>query len=334
MKARALEAEDLSALAELRLDGIRRFPQAFLLTEAEARESDANLLGWITSGNALGLYDGKRLIGFAGLRAMGFSMAEHRAHLGPFYVAPDHHGTGAADTLLTFACNLARTRGAQQVELYVATPNTRARNFYARHGFAVMGQVPRAVIQNDETVDDLFMVRDLTKDLPSPGPDGLRRLGPGDWRAFRTVRLEMLEEAPEFFGSTYAEWAAKAPDQIMAWLDTIHLFAQVSGGRALATAGWYRKPGAVQAHRAGVIAVYTTPEARGRGLASALLSALEKDACENGVSQFELSVGDNNPAARAAYSASGYKLIGTIPRALNYSGTLVDQHEMVKPLTA
>ncbi len=334
MKARALAAEDLSALAELRLDGIRRFPQAFLLTEAEARESDANLLGWITSGNALGLFDGKRLIGFAGLRAMGFSMAEHRSHLGPFYVAPDHHGTDAADTLLAFACDLARSRGALQVELYVASPNRRARNFYARNGFVVRGQAPRAVIQDGAYIDDFFMVCDLTIDRPEPGSDGLRRLGPGDWRVFRTIRLEMLQEAPEFFGSTHAEWAEKTPDQIMAWLENIHLFAQVSGGRALATAGWYRKPGAVQAHRAGVIAVYTTPEARGRGLASALLSALEDDARANNITQLELSVGDNNPAARAAYAASGYKLIGTIPQALNYSGTLVDQHEMAKPLTA
>lgn len=330
--ARALEAEDLSALAELRLDGIRRYPNAFLLTEAEARESDARLMDWIMSGNALGLFAGKRLIGFAGLRAMGFSMAEHRAHLGPFYVAPDHHGSGAADDLLELCCDTALQRGATQVELYVAVPNARARHFYARHGFRVIGTYPSAVIQDGMPIDDFAMVRDLARDVAQPGPDGTRRLGPGDWRAFRAIRLEMLQEDPDFFGSTHAEWAARAPDEIMAWLENIHLWAEVSGGRILATAGWHRLSGAVQAHRASVICVYTTPEARGRGLAAALLSALEDDALGHGITQCELNVGDNNPVAFAAYRASGYRQIATIPNALNYSGTFVDQHEMMKPL--
>lgn len=334
LTATTLNAEHLSVLAELRLDGIRRFPDAFLLTEAEARESDANLLGWLTSGNALGLFAGKQLIGFCGVRPMGFSMAEHRAHLGPFYVLPEHHGTGAAGTLLSHACEVAHARGATQLELFVADPNTRARAFYANHGFRIMGHIPCAVIESGTRIDDHFMVRDLTRDPPQPGPDGLRRLGPGDWRAFRAIRLEMLKEAPEFFGSTHAEWATKAPDEIMEWLEKIRLWAHVSDGRVLATAGWARVPGAVCSHRASVICVYTTPEARGSGLAGDLLTALEEDAHAQGVVQLELCVGANNPAARAAYMASGFTLMGTTPRALNYLGTFVDQYEMVKPIDA
>jgi ribosomal protein S18 acetylase RimI-like enzyme len=333
MKVRVLQAEDLSTLAELRLEGIRLFPDAFLLTQEEARKSDSNLLGWITSGNAFGVFDGAQLVGFAGLRGMAFSMAEHRAHLGPFYVTPSHQGTGSADALIHHVMDVARDRRATQVELFVATQNTRARHFYARHGFRVTGPVPRAVIYEDgRASDDYFMVRDLTQTLPEPGPDGLRRLGPGDWRAFRAIRLEMLQNDPQNFGSTHAEWAAKAPDVIMAWLANIHLWAQVSSGRVLATAGWAPNGGDVERHRASVLAVYTTPDARGRGLATKLLAALENDARAHAIIQLELHVGANNPAARAAYEASGFTLMGTTPRALNYLGTFVDQYEMVKPI--
>ena len=206
------------------------------------------------------------------------------------------------------------------------------RAFYGKNGFRVKGRVPRAVIQDGVVSDDDFMVCDVTNPLPQPGPDGLRRLGPGDWRAFRVIRLEMLEDAPNFFGSSLADWSSKAPDQIMEWLESIHLWAEVSGGRVSATAGWSAQQGPVLRHRANVIAVYTTPEARGRGLSTRLLAALEEDARSEGIRQLELSGGANNPVAEAAYRGAGYKRVGTTPRALNYSGEFVDQHEMVKEL--
>ncbi|MBF9043701.1 GNAT family N-acetyltransferase [Rhodobacterales bacterium HKCCE4037] len=332
MTARVLQDDDLKALAALRLEGIRLFPQAFLLTEAEALEGEGRLRDWVAGGGAIGLFEDDHLIGFAGLRRIGVSMAAHRAQVGPFYVTPAHHGTGAADRLLSQVCDTARGSGASQLELHVAAPNTRARAFYARHGFRVTGTLPRAIIQNGTAIDDLLMVRDLTADLPQPGPDGLRRLGPGDWRAFRDVRLEMLLNAPRSFGSTHADWAKKAPDEIMNWLETIHLWAEIGDGRVLSCAGWSAGLGAVVSHRGTVIAVYTRPEVRGRGLANSVLAALEDDARAHGVTQLELSVGLDNAAAQATYEGCGYRRMGTIPDALNYSGNLVDQYEMVKTI--
>ena len=118
----------------------------------------------------------------------------------------------------------------------------------------------------------------------------------------------------------------------MSWLCKIHLWAHVIDGRVLATAGWVPISGAVLRHRASGICVYTTPEARGRGLVANLLDALEKDARAHDIVQLELCVGANNPAARAAYLAKGFEDMGTTPRALNYLGTFVDQYEMVKPI--
>lgn len=335
MIVRALDAGDLPALAPLRLEGIRLFPKAFILTEAEALAvpEDA-LVRWIDTGNAFGVFDQKRLIGFAGLTGQTFAMSRHRTHMGPFYVTPDQQGTGAANLLLEHLFEVARTRKSSQMELWVAEANTRARAFYARHGFTAMGRIPAAVIQDGAPHDDLFMVRDLITDTPVRGPDGTRLLGPGDWRIFRDIRLEMLEKAPRGFGMTAAEFTAKAPDEVVGWIAKTHLWAVVEGGRIVATAGWHPMPGDVQAHRGHVVAVYTTAQARGRGLASTLLAQVAQHARAHGMMQLELDVATENDAAIAAYKAAGFTTMGTIPNCLNHGGHIHDQLCMVLPLTA
>jgi ribosomal protein S18 acetylase RimI-like enzyme len=335
MVARALEPTDLKPLKALRLEGVRRFPYAFILTEAEAiAASDDGLLSWIASGGVHGLFEGDTLIGFAGLSLERPAMARHRAHLGPFYVALNHHGTGAADALLQHLLQAARSQNATQVELYVAASNPRARAFYARHGFAAKGMLPSAVIQDDVPQDDVFMVADLTQPVPTQGPDGLRQLQACDWRIFRDIRIEMLRDAPRCFGSPYTEWAAKPVDEVMAWLTQINLWALVEGGQVVATAGWHPLQGDVLRHRGHVVAVYTSPKARGRGLSGQLLEAAAKQARTQGIVQLELDVGAENEAAIAVYKATGYQIAGTIPNCLNHDGYIHDQHLMIRPLTA
>lgn len=335
MIARALEAGDLAALASLRLEGIRLFPNAFLLTEAEAlAASDAALMGWIDSGNAHGLFDDDRLIGFAGLHGQTFAMSRHRVHMGPFYVTPTSQGTGAADLLLAHLTDVARTRVCTQMELWVDEANARARAFYARHGFSTQGRIPAAVIQDGAPRDDLFMVCDLTAAPLMQGPDGLRRLTHGDWRIFRDIRLEMLEKAPRGFGMTAAEFSAQSSDQVRGWLAKTNMWAVVEDRRIIATAGWYTMPGVVQAHRGHVVAIYTAEQARGRGLASQLLTQVAQEASAQGITQLELDVAAENAPAIAVYQRSGFHSIGTIPNCLNHDGHIHDQLFMVCPLNA
>lgn len=335
MTVRALEAGDLPALAALRLEGIRLFPDAFLLTEEEATAAPEDaMLPWVESGNAFGVFHKDTLVGFAGLRGQGFKASQHRVHMGPFYVTPDHQGRGVADLLLEHLMAVAQQAGNTQMELWVAEANTRARAFYARHGFAAVGRIPAAVIHDGVPQDDLFMTCDLTVGLPARGPDGMRRLHAGDWRIFRAIRLEMLEKSPRGFGATRAEWAVKAPDEIIKWLSDIHLWAVVEGGRVVATVGWHPLQGAVVKHRGHVVAIYTAPHVRGRGLAAQLLARVADDARARGIAQLELDVGAENAGAIRVYEAAGYSVIGSIPNCLNHDGYIHDQFYMVCPLNA
>ena len=55
------------------------------------------------------------------------------------YVHPDHHGAGVAHALMTASLQAAREREAQGMWLGVNQQNARARAFYVRSGFAVVG---------------------------------------------------------------------------------------------------------------------------------------------------------------------------------------------------
>ncbi|QHT56697.1 GNAT family N-acetyltransferase [Cellulomonas sp. H30R-01] len=55
------------------------------------------------------------------------------------YVHPDHHGAGIAHTLMAASIDEGRRRGAAGMWLGVNQQNARARAFYERSGFAVVG---------------------------------------------------------------------------------------------------------------------------------------------------------------------------------------------------
>ncbi|MFI7576425.1 GNAT family N-acetyltransferase [Micromonospora sp. NPDC049497] len=55
--------------------------------------------------------------------------------------------------------------------------------------------------------------------------------------------------------------------------------------------------------------MYVTPEARGRGVARAVLAAVERSARERGRKRIVLECGDKQPEAIALYASSGYERI-------------------------
>ena len=146
----------------LLLDGATRFPSAFLLSAEEAAAMDGNRIeGAMASGTIYGLDTEDGLIGIAGLHVPELPRIRHRAVVGPFYVAPHRHGTGAADAFMDGLAEIARGRGAAWIDLWVAASNGRARAFYARHGFVEMGTRDDAVRLDGRSEDDVAMARRL-----------------------------------------------------------------------------------------------------------------------------------------------------------------------------
>ncbi len=62
------------------------------------------------------------------------------AHLGHLFVRPRYWGAGVASGLLTRATTEAADRGFAEMRLFVVAGQARARRFYAREGFAAVGE--------------------------------------------------------------------------------------------------------------------------------------------------------------------------------------------------
>lgn len=160
---RAATPDDVHVWRALRLDGIERHPQAFILTADEAKsvpiERDAQSL---EGGHRFLAFLDDTPVGLAGLNRLGISRARHRAEIGPLYVIPGARGKGVADGLISAIKGAAHAAGIWQLELSVFRENQPAIALYERHGFAVMGKIPNAILGALGPEDDLIMVRTST----------------------------------------------------------------------------------------------------------------------------------------------------------------------------
>jgi ribosomal protein S18 acetylase RimI-like enzyme len=71
------------------------------------------------------------------------------------YILSEYHGAGLAQTLMDWALERIRARGATEVILSVYVDNHRARRFYERHGFVEIGKYTFMV--GDHQDDDRLM---------------------------------------------------------------------------------------------------------------------------------------------------------------------------------
>ncbi|MBO9465168.1 GNAT family N-acetyltransferase [Tropicibacter sp. R15_0] len=159
---RALTGADLSAYRALWLDGLRRTPDAFLLTEAEALGmSDAQLIARLEKGTIFGALEQDQLVGMIALSRGGPERLRHMGDLGPLYVHPSAQGRGLGRALMQVAEEAARDLGLLQVELCVDATNHGAIGLYKSCGFVQIGLRPRSVIVNGTPRDDLLMLKQL-----------------------------------------------------------------------------------------------------------------------------------------------------------------------------
>ncbi|UPK64097.1 GNAT family N-acetyltransferase [Rhodococcus pyridinivorans] len=78
------------------------------------------------------------------------------------YVMPGHHGSGISAALMDAIVARAHTLGRVGLWLGVNQENTRARRFYEKQGFEVVGR--RTFVVGAQTHDDFVMQRTLRRD--------------------------------------------------------------------------------------------------------------------------------------------------------------------------
>ena len=153
------------------------------------------------------------------------------------------------------------------------------------------------------------------------------------WRELRALRLEMLADSPLAFVEalesaqrlTDRDWQERAirytrpgccalvavDDATGRWIGTMSAYVDDSAGRPY------------------VVAVYVTPEHRGRdcGVADVLLDGVEQWARDEALTELWLEVHEANPQAQAFYRRRGYVLTGnTRPYDLDPTGNELEMH--------
>ena len=163
----------------------------------------------------------------------------------------------------------------------------------------------------------------------------LRPWTEADAAIWRELRLRMLREHPDAFGSAYEEQAtwpldrfaqrlreADAPDNF--------LLGAFESEELVGSVGLGREQGAKARHKAMIFSVYVAPEARGRGVAQALFAeVIARARAVPGLEQLQLGVTTPSTAARGLYASLGFVPYGIEPHALKVGDRYLDEELMV-----
>ncbi len=135
----------------------------------------------------------------------------------------------------------------------------------------------------------------------------IHRLGAGDWELLRAVRLAMLLDAPDAYGSTFAREFAFTE---ATWRErtTPAVFHAARGdGLPLGSATLFRESPDRDPE---IVAMWVAGHARGSGVAEALVEACLEQAVIAGDDDVRLHVMLDNPPAVTFYTRLGFVFEG------------------------
>jgi ribosomal protein S18 acetylase RimI-like enzyme len=144
----------------------------------------------------------------------------------------------------------------------------------------------------------------------------VRRIRADEWRQYRELRLEALQDSPLAFIEQYDESLTR---EDLFWQDRIErnaagaassTFVAVDGDGFIGKASCFVETEITEYVSAHVVGVYVTPRFRGRGVAEALLNAAIAWAREVGAVRVRLFVLETNDRAAALYRRVGFVRTG------------------------
>jgi RimJ/RimL family protein N-acetyltransferase len=161
----------------------------------------------------------------------------------------------------------------------------------------------------------------------------VRPLTPDDYEELRAIRLEALRDNPASFAADADQEACYSKEEWLARLATAVSFGGFVDGRLCGLVVYSRPKSPKLAHTADLGAMYVRDQARGTGLADAMIEALIGHATTE-VEQIKLTVNAENARAIKFYERHGFRAIGRIPRSLNIAGRYYDDLLMLRAVSA
>ena len=164
IQIRRLAPADASLFRDIRLEGLRRSPEAFGSTfEAENARPLTFFSERLGGSAAFGAFCGSELVGIAGLVIHEGQKEAHKSLLVGMYVRPGARKSGVGRRLVETIVEFARHR-VELVQLSVVSENEQARRLYERLGFVEYGLEKNALKQDSRYCDEVLMAKDLKAD--------------------------------------------------------------------------------------------------------------------------------------------------------------------------
>ena len=167
VSVRRLGAADAVAIRDIRLEGLRLYPQNFGASWEE--ESVKPLTWWETRWSepvrVFGAEAGEKLAGILAVSLNPRVKSAHHASIGAVYVRPQFHQAGIATLLMQSAMECLLTGDfsdrAKIATLTVTSGNQVARRLYERFGFKVCAHLDHELLVDGQFYDELMMRRGI-----------------------------------------------------------------------------------------------------------------------------------------------------------------------------
>jgi RimJ/RimL family protein N-acetyltransferase len=162
----------------------------------------------------------------------------------------------------------------------------------------------------------------------------VRKLQPDDAEQYQRCRLDALRESPAAFLTSFEEEQHRTVETMRERLEKHHadqnaMFAAFDGERVVGLTGIFREERLQRRHKMYIVSVYVRPEHRGSGVGHKLVQAAIAHARSvSGVTHVELSVSNDNHAAKALYAANGFRSWGVEPHFKIVKGVAYDEDNM------
>jgi len=167
---------------------------------------------------------------------------------------------------------------------------------------------------------------------PAGAAPRVRRLLPTDAAAYHALRLEGFARHPLQFRVAPEDEADRSPEDVARRLEAEYVVGGPVGGPLLGIGGLSRFAGAKLEHKGLLWGMYVREDARGTGLAGAIVGALLERAAETGLEVVLLTVAADNLRARRLYEQWGFAVYGVEPRAARVGDAYFDEALMVCPI--
>jgi RimJ/RimL family protein N-acetyltransferase len=179
LKVRRLDANDAASYREIRLEGLKKHPEAFSLSWEEEAASPASWWAERLETNVVlgGGIDGLPLLGVAGFRVHSAAKLRHKGILWGMYVRPHARGIGLAASLVHQIIEWAPPP-VEEICLTVVASNAAACRLYRRAGFEQYGLERRALKIGNDYYDEALMALPLRQQR-SAAPDASREADAG-----------------------------------------------------------------------------------------------------------------------------------------------------------